>query len=170
MAALGSRCRHYIFVLWFLLHLSSIFFYSSPNPSHRRLNVYHTCANLECRSENVLHAVRWKCRIQKFACRRTTLSGYIFATKAHIDNRKKNLLNSNTSCTCQHNMANFGPLKAGISSGVCGTPANFNGFCILAALLNSTLVVGVSQTLRTEQRVPPIFDRAAITLGIGPHF
>jgi len=36
---------------------------------------------------------------------RTTLSGYIFATKACIDNRK-NLLNSNMSC----NMANFGPL------------------------------------------------------------
>ena len=30
----------------------------------------------------------------------TTLSGYIFATKACIDNQKKNLLNSNTSSTC----------------------------------------------------------------------
>jgi len=28
---------------------------------------------------------------------RTTLSGYIFATKAHIDNQKKNLLSSNIS-------------------------------------------------------------------------
>jgi len=27
-------------------------------------------------------------------------------------------------------------------------PANFNGFCILAALLHGTVVVGVSQTLR----------------------
>jgi len=27
--------------------------------------------------------------------------------------------------------------------------------------------VGVSQTLRVEQRAPPIFGRAAITLGIG---
>ena len=40
---------------------------------------------------------------------RTTLSGYIFTTKARIDNRK-NLLNSNTSSTCPHDMANFGPL------------------------------------------------------------
>ena len=31
---------------------------------------------------------------------------------------------------------------------VWGTPANFNGFCISAALLHGTLVVGVSQTLR----------------------
>jgi len=29
-----------------------------------------------------------------------------------------------------------------------GTPANFNGFRILAALLHGTPVVGVSQTLR----------------------
>ena len=67
-------------------------------------------------------------------------------------------------------MANFGPLTAEIGSGVCGTPANFNGFRVLAALLNGTVVVGVSQTLRIEQRAPPVFDRAAITLGIGPYF
>jgi len=58
------------------------------------------------------------------------------------------LLNSNTSSTCPHNMVNFGPLTAEISSGVWGTPANFNGFRILAALLHGTLVVGISQTLR----------------------
>jgi len=39
MAALRSRCGHYIFALWFL---SSIFFYSLPNLSGRRLDVYHT--------------------------------------------------------------------------------------------------------------------------------
>jgi len=31
---------------------------------------------------------------------------------------------------------------------VWGTPANFNGFRVFAALLHSTLLVGVSQTLR----------------------
>ena len=45
-------------------------------------------------------------------------------------------------------MGNFGPLAAEICSGVLGTPANFNGFRVLAALLHGTLVVGVSQTLR----------------------
>ena len=39
MAALLSRCGHYIFALWFL---SSFFFFSSPNLSGRRLDVYHT--------------------------------------------------------------------------------------------------------------------------------
>jgi len=44
---------------------------------------------------NLLHAARWKCRTQKSRQKspsvhhRITLSGYIFAIKAHIDNRKK---------------------------------------------------------------------------------
>jgi len=59
---------------------------------------------------------------------------------------EKNLLSSNTSSTYHRNMVNFGPLTAQLGSAVCGTPANFNGFRILAALLHSTLVVGVSQT------------------------
>ena len=67
-------------------------------------------------------------------------------------------------------MVNFGLLTAEIRWRVWGTPAYFNGFRVLAALLHGILVVGVSQTLRVEQRAPPIFGRAAITLGIGPHF
>jgi len=78
----------------------------------------------------------------------TTLSAYIFATKARIDNRKQNLLSSNISFTCLHNMVNFGPLAAEIVSLVWGTPANFNGFRVLAALLHGSPVLGVSQTLR----------------------
>jgi len=53
---------------------------------------------------------------------------------------------------------------------VWGTPANFSGFRGLAALLHGTPVLGVSQICGVEQRAPPIFGRAAITLGIGPHF
>jgi len=45
-------------------------------------------------------------------------------------------------------MVNFGPLAAQIVSLVWGTPGNFNGFHILAALLHGTLVVGVSQLHR----------------------
>ena len=69
-------------------------------------------------------------------------------------------------------MVNFGPLAAEIVSLVWGTPPNFNGFRVLAALLHGTLVVGVSHqpNCGVEQRAPPIFGRAAITLGIGPHF
>jgi len=98
------------------------------------------------------------------------LSGYIFATKARIDNRKK-FLSSNISSTCPTIMVNFGPLATEIGPVVWGTPANFNGFRVLAALLHSILVVGVSKTLRRSiEGVIYIFDRATITLGIGPHF
>jgi len=79
---------------------------------------------------------------------RTTLSGNIFTTKARIDNRKKNLLSCNISSTCSHNLVNLGPLAAEIGPVVWGTPANFNGFRVLAALLHVTSVLGVSQTLR----------------------
>jgi len=52
------------------------------------------------------------------------------------------------SSTYPDNMVNFGPLVAEIGLPVWGTPATFNGFCLLAALLHGTVVVGVSQTLR----------------------
>jgi len=41
MAALRSRCGHYMFALWFLLSFF-FFFISSPNLSRLRLDVYHT--------------------------------------------------------------------------------------------------------------------------------
>jgi len=139
MATLRCRCAHYIFVLWFLL-LYSIFFFPW----------------------NVLHAARWKYRKQQIAKNslsaheRTTFSGYVFTTKAHVDSRKKNLLNSSISPTCPYSMVKFGPLAAEISSLVWGTPANFNGFRVLAALVHGTVDVGVSQLCGVEQRAPPI--------------
>jgi len=75
---------------------------------------------------------------------RTTLSGYIFANKAQIDNQKK-MLNSNISPTCPYNMVNFGPLAAEI-----------NGFRVLAALLHGTLAAAklcvVEQTAERPSR------------------
>ena len=76
----------------------------------------------------------------------TTLSRHILATKAYIDNRKK-LLNSNTSSTCPHNMVSFGLLAAAICWRVWGTPANFNRFHVLAALLQRRRSPAANQTL-----------------------
>jgi len=53
----------------------------------------------------------------------------------HVSTIRKKELNSNISSICPHNKANFGPLTAEIGSGVCGTPANFNGFRVLPSLL-----------------------------------
>jgi len=49
---------------------------------------------------------------------------------------KKKFLNGNTSSTFRRNMVKFGPLTAEIGSGFLRTPANFNGFRFLAALLH----------------------------------
>jgi len=116
---------------------------------------------------NVLHAARWKCRTQKVVIWAPlhNFVGYIFATKARIDNQKKRLVKQK----CLHNMVNFAPLAPEICWRVWGTPANFNGFRVLATLLHGTLVVGVNQTLWRWTEGATYIGRAAITLGIDPH-
>jgi len=69
-----------------------------------------------------------------------------------------------------HNMVNFGPLAAEIGLLVWDTPANFNGFCVLAALLHGTLLVGVSQTLRRwAEGATYIRQGCHHAVGMGPH-
>jgi len=102
----------------------------------------------------MVYVARCKYRTQKLVKKlpsghhRTNLSGYISATKARINSREKNLLSSNTSSTCSLNMVNFSPVAAEIGPVVWGTPPNFNGYRVLAALLRGTPALGVSQTLR----------------------
>jgi len=87
----------------------------------------------------------------------------------HLSTTGRNLLNSNISPTCPYNMVNFGTLTAEICWRVWGTPANFHGFRVLAALLHGTPVVESTELCGVEQSAPPIFGRAAITLVIGPY-
>jgi len=144
MTALCNRASHYIFALWFLLSIFLSFFltYSQP-PQIGCLPYFHTwfglSANLRCRFETcctrLAESTGRKNSPSGHNC--TTLLGYIFATKARIDNRKKSL-SSNTSSTCPHNMVNFGRLTAEIGSVIWGTPPNVNRFRFLAALLHST--------------------------------
>jgi len=47
----------------------------------------------------------------------------------------------------QYGELNFGPLTPEIGSGVCGTPANFNGFRVLASLLQRRRSLEANQTL-----------------------
>ena len=63
-------------------------------------------------------------------------------------------------------MVNFGLLTAEIGPVVWGTPANFNGFRVLAALLHGSQVVIVSKLCGDEQRAPYVFGRATITLAL----
>jgi len=131
------------------------FFLSSPNLSRRRLYVCHTSthgvvlvricdAGLKPAARGSLEMQGPKSRQKSLSGHhRTTLSGYIFTTEECIDNRKKTCC-SNMSSRCSHNMVNFGPLVAEIGLPVWGTPGNFNGIRVLAALLHGSQVVGVS--------------------------
>ena len=98
---------------------------------------------------NVLRAARWKYRTQKIAILVPSHNfvGLYLRSWGMYWQSEKNLLNIDTSSTCPHNMVNFGLLTAEICWRFWGTPANFNGFCVFAALLHSTLVVGISQTV-----------------------
>jgi len=128
-----SCCGFYLLLLFFPRLISAAAHWMSTILAHM---AWPEC-EFRMQVWNVLHAARWKCRTQKSRQKspsehhRTTLSSYIFATKARIDNRKKNLLSSNMSSRCFHNVVNFGPLTAKIGSGVWGNPANFNGFRVL---------------------------------------
>jgi len=61
---------------------------------------------------------------------------------------EKLVINISSTMSCPYNMVIFGLLAADIVSLVWGTTANFNGVRVLAALLHSTPVLGVSQRLR----------------------
>ena len=130
-------------------------FFSSPNLSGRRWDVYHTSkfytwcvpsANLECKSEMCCT------RLAANAGRKQSLKNRHLGTNAQLCRAISSQLNTNISSRCPHNMVNFGPLAAEVVSLIWGTPGNFNGLHVLAALLHGTLVVGVSKTLRVLNR------------------
>jgi len=149
MAALCNRAGHYIFALWFLLST-----YSSSSSQRSQIGCLpYFYANLECRSELCCTRLAGNARPKKSPKIRNLgtvaqLCPAISSQLRYVSTIGKYiLLNSNVSST-SHNIVNFGPLAAEICWRVWGTPAHFNGFRVLAALLHCTLVMGVSQTLR----------------------
>ena len=67
-------------------------------------------------------------------------------------------------------MVNFGLLAAEIGPVVWGTPANFNGFRVLAMLLHGTPVVGVRQTLQHRTEGATCIQQVAHHVGHWPTF
>ena len=65
-------------------------------------------------------------------------------------------------------MVNIGLLASEIGPVIWGTPATFNGFRSLAALLFGSQWAS-AKVCDVGQKAPPMFGRAAITLGVGPH-
>ena len=180
MAALWNRAGHHIFALWFLLLSFFFFFFSSPNLSGRRVDVYRTSTHgvalvriqdacLKCATPGSL-AIQDAKTMQKIAISAPSQNlNCIFATKACIDSWKKNLLSSNTSSTCPRNKMNFGPLTVEIGSVVWGIPKISMGFPSWQHYCTALQQWASANFCGIEPRAPPIFGRAAITLGIGPH-
>ena len=158
MAALCNRAGHYIFALWLLLSIFLSFFLAYSQPSQIGcLPYFHTwCglrANLRWRSKTCWTRLA---EIQDAKTRQkspsghhcTTLSDYIFATKAHVDNRKKTV-QQQYLLDMSSEYGKVWPTNGWDRFGYLGHPIpNVNGFRVLAALLHGTLVVGVSRTLR----------------------
>jgi len=65
-------------------------------------------------------------------------------------------------------MVNFGPLTAEIGSLVWGTPANFNGFRVLASLLQRRRSTEANQTLHNVWPSPALVRGLLSRYGISP--
>jgi len=132
---------HVVSSIFFL----SIFFVSLPNLSRTHW-IYavlaHMCGlstNLECRPETCCTRLAEKYRTKKLTQIRhlRAIAQFCRAMSSQLRNVTtigKKLLNSNISSRYPYNMVNFGPLAAEIGPVVWGTPANLNGFRVLAAL------------------------------------
>ena len=133
----------YIFILWFLLSIF-LFFPRLISAVGDWIPYFHTwcglSVNLECRSDTCCArlAENTACKNRQKVRHLGTIPQLCRAISSqlrHVSTIGKKLLSSNISSTCSHNMVNFGPLAAEIVSGVWGTPATFNGFHVLTALL-----------------------------------
>jgi len=136
MAALCSRCGHYILQVWFL----SFFLLFFPH-----LPYFHTwcglSADLECRSEICCTrlAQNTGCKKERkkspAAHHRTILSSYIFATKACIDNRKK-LFQQQYLLHMSSQYDELQPTNGWDWLGSLWHPSKFDGFRVLVSLLH----------------------------------
>jgi len=100
MAACIAGCGH----IYFHPVVPSFYLFFSPNLSGRTLDVYHTStrgvALVQIKNSCLKPAARGSLKIQDAKMTQksppghhpTTLSGYVFATKARIDNWKKKLV------------------------------------------------------------------------------
>ena len=144
MAAL--RMWHYIFILWFLLSFFYLFFFAYAQPSHIVCLPYFTTwcglsANLRCRSETCCMrlAENTGCKKSPKICHLRTITQLCWAISSqlrHVSTIGKELVKHQYVLHMSFNMVNFGPLMAEIGSTIWDTPANFNWFRILAALLH----------------------------------
>jgi len=175
---------HYVFImvarpLYFhpVVSSSSFFLAQSQLLQIGCLPYFHTwcglSANLRCRSETCCTRVaentgRKSRQKSPSGHHRTTLLGYVFATKEFIDNRK-NVFKQQYVLHMSPQYGELRPTNNWDQFGSLGYPCKFQWVSHLGSVTARHLVVGVSQTLRHWTQGAPMFGRATITLGIGPH-
>ena len=146
----GQAIIFYLCGLYLLFSSFSFFLaYSQRSYYHRWCGL---SVNLECRSETCCMqlAKNTGCKqLPKIRCLHTIaqLCLAISSQLRHVLAIGKNLLNSNISSTCAHNMVSIGPLMIEIGWWVWGTPAVLNGFRVWALLLQRHRSTDVNQTL-----------------------
>jgi len=174
MATLCNCAGHYIFALWFLF----LFFLTWSQRSEIGCLLYfHTwcglSANIECRSEM---CCTWL--VENTGCKKSP-SGHVPITQLyraissqlrHVSTIGKNLLSSNISSSCPYNMVNLWPTSGWDRFVSLGHPYKFQRVSCLGSVTARHSCIGRQPNCGVQQRAPPIFGRAAITLGIGPHF
>ena len=142
---LCNRAGHYIFALGFLLSFFPRLISAAADWMSTCLPYFHTwcglSANSRYRSETCstrLAENTGRKKSPKIRHLRTIaqLCRAISSQLRHISAVEKNLLNSDISLICPYNTVNFGSLTAESCWRVWGTPAYFNGFRVLAALLH----------------------------------
>ena len=157
IVALWNRADHYIFILSFVLLSLYLFFprlisafadWMSAVLPHM---VWPQC-EFKMQVWNLLHVARWKHRMQKSRQKLpsghhcTNLSGYIFATKARFDNRKK-LVKQQYVLHMSPQYGELRPTSDWDRSGSLKHPCKFQWVSRLGSVTARHLVVGVSQTL-----------------------
>ena len=181
MVALWNTADHYIFILWFLSFFLSFlsfflsfflafFFFSSPNLSRRRLDVYHTCThlsvNLECRSETCCLRLAGNAGPKKLPKNRHL--GTIAQICRAISSQLRHVSTIGKKTAKQqyilHMTAQYGELRP--TSGwdplaSCGHPCKFKRFSRLGSVTARHSSSGHEQNFAA-------LNRATITLGIGP--
>jgi len=154
MVTLCNRADHYIFALWFL---SS--FFSSPNLSGRRLDVYHTfhtwcglSANLRCRSETCCTLLAGNAGRKKVAknCHLGTIAQLCRAISSqlrHVSTIGKKLVRQRYVLHMSPQYGELRPTNGWDPSGSLRHPCKFQRISRLGSVTARHLVAGVSQTL-----------------------
>ena len=162
MVALCNRADHYILRCGFYLSSSFFPFLASSQLSEiGRLPYFRTwcglSANLECMSETCCTRLAENTgRKNDAKNRHLGIIAQVCHNYGMYRQSEKNLLSSDMSSICPRNIRNFSLLTAEVCWRVRGTSANFNGFRVLASLLQRRRSTEVDQSLHYVRPYPDL--------------